>query len=199
MKDSNSSLKNKIIFQLSYIHENKNNDSINMLKNMADSYDKDKKEKSDELLDEIVESNNNELNILFKKIKLNFFVLEDLIKYQILKIDDERYQKIMDEKIQFPRNMDSLILIMGGYGDAFDHDIQSELLKIIDLPFFNDLISISEINTLMIPFVANDEISLPILKKDYEHFSTVVKHFACDILGINTDFTTDSIYEYQSV
>lgn len=195
MKDSHSSLKDKIILRLSYIHENKNNDSINVLKDIADSYDKDKKEKTDELLDEIAESNNNELNMLFKKIKLNFYILEDLIKYQILKIDDERYQKIMDEKIKFPRNMDSLILIMGGYGDAFDHDIQSELLKIIDLPFFNDLISISEINTIMIPFVANDEISLPVLKKDYEHFSTVVKYLACDILGIYTDFTTESIYE----
>jgi len=153
-------------------------------------------EEQDSIMDEVNEIKIKELQKNFKKVKILFFILADLLKFKITQVNDERYQKVLDEQIKFPNNMDSLILVMGIYGEAFDYDFQSVLLNIIDLPFFNDMVSISEIHVNMIPFVANEKINSASLKEDFNTFAEIVKNLACDVLEINTDFNKESMIEY---
>ena len=140
-----------------------------------------------------------EIQQLFKKIKILFLILEDLIKLKIIHINEDRYQKVLDEKIKFPKTIDSLIIIMGCYSEAFDYDYQTNILNIIDLPFFNDMVSIADIHVNMIPFVANDKINLFSLKSDFNSFALVVRNLACDILEVNTDFNTESMIEITPI
>ena len=150
---------------------------------------------NDPILNEINEMKIREIQQLFKKIKILFLILEDLLKLKIIKVNEDRYRKVLDEKIKFPKNIDSLIIIMGCYSEAFDYEYQSIILNIIDLPFFNDMVSIADIHVNMIPFVANDKINLFSLKTDFNSFSLMVRNLACDILEVNTDFTKESMIE----
>ena len=137
----------------------------------------------------------DKLNCLFKKINILFKILADLLKYNISKIDNDRYKNVNDEKIKFPKTIDSLILIIGCYGDAFSYDDQEELFNILELPSYSDLYTISEIPISMIPFVANNKINLDALTNDYIIFSEKVLNFSCRILNINTDLEQDFIIE----
>ena len=137
----------------------------------------------------------DKLNCLFKKINILFKILADLLKYNISKIDNDRYKNVNDEKIKFPKTIDSLILIIGCYGDAFSYDDQEELFNILELPSYSDLYTISEIPISMIPFVANNKIDLEALTNDYIIFSEKVLNFSCRILNINTDLEQDFIIE----
>lgn len=158
-----------------------------------------KPDENDPLLNEINEMKIREIQQLFKKIKILFLILEDLLKLKIIHINEDRYQKVLDEKIKFPKNIDSLIIIMGCYSEAFDYEYQANILNIIDLPFFNDMVSIADIHVNMIPFVANDKINLFSLKNDFNSFSSVVRNLACDILEVNTDFTKESMIEITPI
>ena len=137
----------------------------------------------------------DKLNCLFKKINILFKILADLLKYNISKIDNDRYKNVNDEKIKFPKTIDSLILIIGCYGDAFSYDDQEELFNILELPSYRDLYTISEIPISMIPFVANNKIDLEALTNDYIIFSEKVLNFSCRILNVNTDLEQDFIIE----
>ena len=145
-------------------------------------------------LDELINADAklNELYNIFKKTKILFIILSDILKFLILQVNDERYKKTEYEKIKFPATLDELILIMGCYGEAFDVDMQGEFLTILDNISFKDLYTISEIPTNMIPFVADDNINLELLSVDYLRFSNDVKNIACNILTLNTDF--DDMY-----
>ena len=165
-------------------------------KNTENTESPENKEEHNSIMDEINELKITELQKNFKKVKILFYILADLLKFKITQVNDERYQKVLDEQIKFPKNMDALILVMGIYGEAFDYDFQSVLLNIIDLPFFNDMVSISEIHVNMIPFVANEKINSASLKEDFNTFAEIVKNLACDVLQINTDFNKESMIEY---
>ena len=137
----------------------------------------------------------DKLNCLFKKINILFKILADLLKYNISKIDNDRYKNVNDEKIKFPKTIDSLILIIGCYGDAFSYDDQEELFNILELSSYNDLYTISEIPIDMIPFVANNKIDIESLNTDYIKFSEKVLNFSCRLLNINTELEQDFIIE----
>ncbi len=107
-----------------------------------------------------------------------------------MKIDDEKYKNIYDEKVKFPESVDKLILIIGCYGDAFTQEYSEILYSILNLECFADLYSIANIHQNMIPFVATDKLDFEALSQDYDIFSEKAKNFACEILEVNTDFET---------
>lgn len=175
-----NSIKDQIIDKLKYIFKD-----IDKLKYIDDKNENDNNNKKE-----------NELNEIFKKIKILFIVLSDILKFLILQVDNKRYQNIINEKVKFPKNLDELIIIIGCYGDAFTEDIQEELFNILDSDLYNDLYTISEINSNMIPFVANDKIKLDLLKTDYLNFSKNVQNISCNVLHVNTDFDDVTFIEY---
>jgi hypothetical protein len=159
----------------------------------------EKTEKLHDMLNSLKEVNytlNSEITIpttsnthqLFKKINLLFKSLSNLIKILLLRIDDEQYQKAKDQKIIFPHDMETLIIILGTFNKAFSEDLIEMLFQIISCPTFTDLYNISNVNTLLIPFVADDKINEDLLKKDFADFSILAKDFACEVLNLNTDF-----------
>ena len=162
---------------------------------MHDIIQADTQNETDILQTETDNSKIDKLNCLFKKINILFKILADLLKYNISKIDNDRYKNVNDEKIKFPKTIDSLILIIGCYGDAFSYDDQEELFNILELPSYSDLYTISEIPINMIPFVANNKIDLDALTNDYIIFSEKVLNFSCRILNINTDLEKNFIIE----
>jgi hypothetical protein len=160
----------------------------------------DAKENVDEthVLEEIRNIENEKLYKIFKKITIIFQVLEDLLKFIIVQVDTDRYQKAYSEKIKFPTNIDQLIIIIGCYGDAFTPDMTEELFRIIEMCSFKELLTISRINIAMIPFVANDKIEIKTLESDYIEFSEVVRNFACSTLNVNIEFEDDFIVECET-
>lgn len=130
----------------------------------------------------------NEPQQLFKKINLLFKGLSNLIKILLLQINDKQYQDAKDQKIIFPHDIETLTIILGTFNKAFNEELIEMLFQIISYPAFTDLYNISNINTLLVPFVADDKINKILLKKDFDKFSILVKDFACEVLNLNTDF-----------
>lgn len=199
----------KIIDKLKYIFHDKSG-IMKQFVNLVDNYKKCKtnneNEKNtegkndancneDQVLEEIKDATNKNLCLIFKKISLLFQALSELLKFIIIQVNDERYQKAIDEKIEFPTNVDQLIIVIGCYGDAFTQDMQEDLFQILEMNSFKEIYTIAKINHVMIPFVANDKIDIKLLEADYIKLSEVVKNFACDVLNVNTDFENGSIIE----
>lgn len=136
---------------------------------------------------------------LFKKINLLFKSLSNLIKILLLRIDDEQYQDAKDQKIIFPHDIETLIIILGTFDKAFNEELTDILFQIISWPTFGDLYNISSINTMLIPFVADDKIDEILLKKDFDDFSILVKDFACEVLNLNIDFEPHNWIEAVSI
>ena len=131
----------------------------------------------------------------FKKIQLLFDTIANLLKYKILQIDDEFYQNVEYEKLKYINDEDQLILLLGCYSKAFNRDIEYSMYNIINLPFYSDFINISKIHNSMIPYVADGSINIEKLNIDYNEFSSIIRDFACDVLNINTKFTTDTFID----
>jgi hypothetical protein len=198
--------KHNIINKLKFIFDNTNEETMAQFTSLSDAYEKSKQlvadsnsksppkeSKEDPILEEIKLHKENYLRQLFKKTQLIFGVLSDLLKYVIIKVDDERYKNAYDEKINFPNNTDKLILVIGCYGEAFDSDISETLYNLVNLDCFSDLQTIGNIHQNMIPFVATNELDLNSFNKDYDMFSDKVRNFACDVLEVNTDFEEASL------
>lgn len=127
----------------------------------------------------------NEPQQLFKKINLLFKGLSNLIKILLLQINEKQYQDAKNQKIIFPHDMDTLIIILGTFDKAFNEELTEMLFQIISFPMFTDLYNISNINTMLIPFVADEKINKILLKKDFDEFSGLVRDFACGVLNLN--------------
>jgi hypothetical protein len=203
--------KNKIIDKLKYVFQDNNSELMNHFSNLSRTYKQNKEQELlkksklehsnmpiDEILEDINRIKSDDIHTIFKKINIIFSVLSDLLRFAIMGISDERYQKVIDEKVIFPKTLDKLICIVGCYNKAFTQDIQEELFNIVDMPIFIHLYTISEIDHKMIPFVANDKINAEILKVDYLKFSKIVKNLSCELLDINTDFESDCIIEIST-
>jgi len=135
--------------------------------------------------------------IMFKKINILFSAMSDILKYNITKIDGDKYKKVADEQVMFPKNLDSLIIIMGCYSDAFNEDVHQDLYNIVDLSFYESFYNISQINSSMIPFIVNDEIDSDKLKVDYNIFAEKVLNFVCNTLNVNTDLDDEFLIEQE--
>ena len=129
----------------------------------------------------------------FKKIQVLFNIISNLIKYKILQIDDEMYQKVEYEKLKYIKDEEHLIFLLGYYSKAFNRDIEEYLYSIIKLPYYTDFTKISNIDINMIPFVANDKIKISTLETDYDEFAYIIRDFACDILDLKTNFDPHDI------
>jgi hypothetical protein len=134
---------------------------------------------------------------LFKKINMAFKGLNMLIKILILKIEEKKYQDAMDQKIIFPHTIDALIIIIGTFNKAFNQETTEILYNIVSFHAYDGLYSISNINSLMIPFVDTNNINYNNLKKDYDEFSVLVKEFTYEVLNLNTDFEPHGMIEYE--
>lgn len=199
--------KGQIIDRLKYVYHDKNSSVMEQFLSLSQAYEKSKELKaesktpeelveSDAVLDEIADIKNKNLCCIFKKINVLFTALSSLLKFMIIKVNDERYQNAVDEKIKFPRNLDALIVVIGCYSDAFSKDFQEELFNIVELHSFAEMSAIANINHNMIEFVANDKINVDLLTVDYVEFAEMVQNFACGVLGVNTDFDHDSVVEW---
>ena len=204
--------KGQIIDRLKYVYHDKNSSVMEQFLSLSQAYEKSKELKSesktsegtpeelvesDAVLDEIADIKNKNLCCIFKKINVLFTALSSLLKFMIIKVNDERYQKAVDEKIKFPRNLDALIVVIGCYSDAFSKDFQEELFNIVELHSFAEMSAIANINHNMIAFVANDKINVDLLTADYLEFAEMVQNFACGVLDVNTDFDHDSVIEWN--
>jgi hypothetical protein len=203
--------KGQIIDRLKYVYHDKNSSVMEQFLSLSQAYEKSKELKaesktpeetpeelveSDAVLDEIADIKNKNLCCIFKKINVLFTALSSLLKFMIIKVNDERYQKAVDEKIKFPRNLDALIVVIGCYSDAFSKDFQEELFNIVELHSFAEMSAIANINHNMIAFVANDKINVDLLTVDYVEFAEMVQNFACGVLDVNTDFDHESVVEW---
>ena len=206
-----NTIKGQIIDGLKYVYHDKNSSVMEQFLSLSQAYEKSKELKaesktpeetpeelveSDAVLDEIADIKNKNLCCIFKKINVLFTALSSLLKFMIIKVNDERYQKAVDEKIKFPRNLDALIVVIGCYSDAFSKDFQEELFNIVELHSFAEMSAIANINHNMIAFVANDKINVDLLTVDYVEFAEMVQNFACGVLDVNTDFDHDSVVEW---
>jgi hypothetical protein len=142
-------------------------------------------------------SNKHQLCILFKKIHMYFAVLKDLLKYCIIKININKYKKILDETFEFPKSVDEMISIIGFYSDAFTPDMIESLFNIITYKTYTELYSIGSINTKMIEFVVDDDVDKKVLTEDFLEFAELGKFLASDILKLNTDLEPYDIIEYN--
>lgn len=147
---------------------------------------------------EIKIPNYSESQNLFKKINLTFKSLSLLLKILLLRIDEKKYQDAKDQKIIFPPNIDTMAIIIGTFNEAFSNDVSEMLFNILSFPAYDDLYNISNINTLLIPFVANDQINEKILKSDFDEFIILVKDFACEVLSLNTNLEPNDIVEIDT-
>jgi len=203
--------KGQIIDRLKYVYHDKNSSVMEQFLSLSQAYEKSKELKaesktpeetpeelveSDAVLYEIADIKNKNLCCIFKKINVLFTALSSLLKFMIIKVNDERYQKAVDEKIKFPRNLDAMIVVIGCYSDAFSKDFQEELFNIVELHSFAEMSAIANINHNMIAFVANDKINVDLLTVDYVEFAEMVQNFACGVLDVNTDFDHDSVVEW---
>jgi hypothetical protein len=125
---------------------------------------------------------------LFKKISMLFRILKSLLKHLILQIDEEKYQEVHINDVKFPISVDQLILIIGVFDKAFTSEITSLLYEVVNFQHYADFRSISEINYMLIPFVADDDIKTEKLTKDFDEFKLIVRDFACEVLNLNTSF-----------
>ena len=117
-----------------------------------------------------------------------FQIMQDLLKFLIIHVDDEKYQLAMYEKIKFPKSIDELIIIIGCYSDAFSPDIIEELFTIVDLHSYKELYKIGLLDTRIIPYMTENQINIEILKADYLELSELIHIFACTLLNVNIDF-----------
>jgi hypothetical protein len=139
---------------------------------------------------------NDDFCLIFKQIRLLFGIIADLIKFSILKIDEPLYKKVEDEKVMYPKDINSLAVIMGIYNKAFSDFIKESLFNLVDLSYYKDLYNISQIDPLMIPFVVDDEsINKNKLFIDYNDFVNNIRSLVCSILDVNTNFKHESIMD----
>ena len=137
-------------------------------------------------------------NETFKKISLLFKAINQLLRILILRVDDERYQEILMNPIKTPYDVDLLALLIGTFSDAFNGELIDILYQIVSHENYADMYNISEINTILIPFVVDEKINEKKLNDDFSSFSLLVKELACSTLNINTYFEPNEIFEYDN-
>jgi hypothetical protein len=125
---------------------------------------------------------------LFKKISMLFKILKSLLKHLILQINEENYQEIHINDVKFPKSIDQLIIIIGLFNKAFNQETTALLYDIVSFNNYTDFVSISEINYMLIPFVADGDIKTEKLFQDFGEFKLIVRDFACEVLNLNTNF-----------
>jgi hypothetical protein len=132
---------------------------------------------------------------LFKKISMTFKILKELIRIIIMEIKEDQYQQVIDSELKFPEDMERLSLVVGVFYKAFNDEMAELLFKIVDFHHYQDFRSISEINYMLIPFVADDSIDVKRLTQDFEEFKLIVRDFACEVLNLNINFEPHLIEE----
>jgi hypothetical protein len=136
--------------------------------------------------------------ILFKKINFTFMGLSNLIKIRLLQINEENYQKANDQKILFPNDLNTLIIILATFDKAFNHDHKQFLFNLVSFHGFDILYKISKINPELHPFIIDEKTDYTKISNDFDEFNLIVTEFACDILNVNTDFETHNIVELST-
>ena len=146
---------------------------------------------------EILESDETKIN-LFKKINFTFQSLSKLIKILLLQIDDEKYQMANKQKIIFPSDLDTLIVILGTFDRAFNHNHKQLLFDLVSFPDYEILYRISNINSAMFPFVIDDKTDYSIINDAFIEFNILVTDFACDVLNLNTEYEPHIIVDIDT-
>jgi hypothetical protein len=131
-----------------------------------------------------------EVYLLFGKVKQLFILLDDIIKYMIISVDDLKYQEIKDKPVIFPSNEDKLICIVSMYHKAFSPEINELLYEIVNYPKFVDLKSIASIPHELLASVVDDTVDSEGLQRDFDEFSTLIKILSSYVLKIGMDFNT---------
>jgi hypothetical protein len=139
-----------------------------------------------------------EIYLLFGKVKYLFNLLNDIMKYMIISIDDEKYQEIKDKHVLFPDNEDKLICIVSMYHKAFSPDINEILYEIVNYPKFADLQAISNIPHELVSSVVDDTVEHEALQRDFDEFSTMIKILSVDVLKIGIDFSSSIIEDEKN-
>jgi hypothetical protein len=169
-------------------------ETLNVL-NKLKKNEKNEKNEEKNTLKGIKIPNFSKPQYLFKKINMTFKSLSMLIKILLLRIDEKKYQESLDQKIIFPKNINTLIIVVGTFDKAFNQEITKMLFDLVTFSEYDDLYNISEINQLLIPFVANDQINELNLQTDFNNFSVLVKDFACAVLNLNIDLEHNDIID----
>jgi hypothetical protein len=191
MTDLINDLTNKTveIFKFVLLHDQSKTESIKKVlkKSLCEITEKANDIAINKLIEDLDPIDNNTTTDIFKKIILLFKGLSDLLKILLLQINNENYQLAASEKIKFPDNIETLIIVMGTFDEAFDENVMRMLFNIIDFPEYNELYTISKINYLLIPFVANGDIKKDCLVADFNKFCVLVKSFVRYALNLNDD------------
>ena len=137
---------------------------------------------------------------LLKKINMTFKSLCHVLKILLLKVDDEMYQKANDNKIIFPETIDKLTFILGTFHKAFNNDMIESLYNILSHESYSNLYKISNINSLLVSFVIDEEhkLNVGLLVSDYLEVIPHIKDFVCTALNVDTDLNEHSIIEETS-
>jgi hypothetical protein len=158
----------------------KNDTDLAVLAFAIANYDGDKD-------DDVIEYKKRISQTIFGNISILFNVLGCIIKHRVIRVDTVLCQAARTEPIAAPKNVDTLILIMAMYKDAFGIDECESLHEIVSADEYTDMYAISVIPSNMIPFVVDSSIDLTRLQRDYAAFAARVLYFTCDTLSIGTD------------
>jgi hypothetical protein len=134
-----------------------------------------------------------EVYVTFDKIRNLFILLNNIMKYMIVFIDDPKYQEIRNKPVVFPDTEDKLICIVGMYHKAFSPDINELLYEIINHDKFADLYKIAIIPQALMSSVVDDTIDFESLQRDSDEFAALVKILSIDVLKIGIDFESSII------
>jgi hypothetical protein len=134
-----------------------------------------------------------EVYMLFTKVRHIFSLLNDIMKYMIIAVDDLYYQEIKDKDITFPDTEDKLICVVSVYSKAFSSDINELMYEIVNHPKFADLKSIASIPYELLSSVVDDTIDSEGLQRDFDEFSIIIKLLCVDVLKIGIDFDSSII------
>lgn len=138
-------------------------------------------------------------NILYKKINMAFKAMSNLIKLLLLQVDEKKYQDFLDQTITFPKNIEILEIVLGSFDKAFTPELHYLLFQIFDFHAYDELYSISKINSFLIPLLSDEKSDDKELKKDFDDFIILIKEFACVVLDVNTNLDPHNMIEIVSI
>ena len=137
-----------------------------------------------------IESTIKELNIVMS-------ILSRLLKYLIIRVDNEKHKELSDKKVVFPENEDTMIVMLAFYEESFDDEIKDMFFNLVTMDNYTTVYSMSNINHLLAPFVIDDSFNKDLFAKDYLIFCSFVKEMIGHVFKLNADGNPTDYYIEQ--
>jgi hypothetical protein len=122
-----------------------------------------------------------------KELNIIMNILSRLLKYMIIKVDNEKHKELIDKKVVFPENEDTMIVMLAFYEESFDDKIKDMFFNLVTMENYTTIYSMSNINHLLAPFVIDDSFNKDLFARDYLIFCSFVKEMIGHVFKLNAD------------